>query len=1211
MANDTVGSGLGPAVDARQFSGTDRFQVIRQLGMGGMGVVYEALDRKTGEKVALKTLRNVDSAAILMLKQEFRSLGGLHHPNLIALGELFESRGDWFFTMELIKGVDLMPWLRDGDAPRLRDTLSQLVTGLGVLHDAGRIHRDVKPSNVLVADGRAILLDFGLATRHDLDQMSWTDAAVVGTPDYMAPEQATSKPIGPEADFYSVGVILYEALTGRLPIEGRALEVVMEKQRVVPPAPSTLADVPSDLDALCCDLLRIDPATRPSRGAILRRLGTASRRDSPAPGRDSAMTPPTTRQAFIGREAELEVLRGAFAECDKGVPVTVLIEGESGMGKSALAEHFVAELDRRDVVVLRGRCYERESVPYKALDGVIDSLSRYMARLTDKEAAALLPFHIGLLAEVFPVLRGVRVIVEQPRVVHVPDPQEQRRRVFATLRELFARLGARHPLVVLIDDLHWADEDSLALLDAILHPPEAPCVFVLSTAWPRGDEAPIQFGGDLRRLELAPLEAPQTDRLARSLLAAARAPISEPAVATIVRESAGHPMFVAELVRHAVLRGDAATGDDVRLDDVLAERIDALEPSERQLLELVAAAGRPLPLEVAGRALGVTPGTLIPLVGYLQSANLIRATGRSRRDSVEPYHDRTRRAVSSRSLDRKPELHRRLAVALEASDAETQPMLVGVHWERAGEPARAAVLYAKAGDRASEALAFDRAVKLYERCLALDPELSPGLQVKLGDAYANAGRGREAADVYLALARESKIAADRLELERKAAHQLLRGGHIDDGLVVLERLLGSVKIDLPKTPRRALASLLWRRARIRLRGTDFKPRDPSQVTQEELARIDMCWSAACGLSMTDFIRGASFQTLNLLLSLQTGETFRARRALLLEACHVAASGGGPARAEALVRQATGGTEPDDPYLRGWAHMARAYIAYFSGSWRAALDGAEEADAIFAGNCTNVVWERDTAHALSHWAQVYLGSLKTLGQMLPERLREAELQGNLFAVCALPASISVLHWIGRDDVAGGRTAIARILERWSLRGYQIQHWNEMASNALLDLYAGDVASARRRVEEAWVPMSGSLLTRVQIVRFEVHELQARTALAAAREGTGSERERFLRIAEEHTAKIGREGMAWTDAITTLRRAGIHAVRGDTTGATRELRAAVAACDAAQLGLHAAAARVRLGALVGGDEGAALGEAGLAALRAEDVKEPERVVALFAP
>jgi hypothetical protein len=1200
----------------REFSGTERFQVIRQLGIGGMGVVYEAHDRETDERVALKTLRDVDANAILLFKQEFRAISGIHHPNLIRLGELFESRGDWFFTMELIRGVDLMTWLRGGDVARVRDAFTQLITGLGVLHDAGHVHRDIKPSNVLVADERVVVLDLGLAVRRDRDTLSWSDNELVGTPSYMAPEQASSsRPAEPEADFYSVGVMLYELLAKRLPFDGHALDVMMKKQRIVPTPPSKFEPgVPEDLDALCTDLLQIDPAARPGRSEIVRRLGAPPRAASPITLRDGAAQTPMQRPTFVGREVELGMLREALAECDTGAPVSLLIEAESGMGKSALAEHFVDGLDRRDVVVLRGRCYERESVPYKGVDGVIDSISRFMGRLPDKEAAALLPFHVGLLADVFPVLRGVRVIVEQPRVPDVPDPHEQRRRVFSAVRELLARIGTRHPLVIVIDDLHWADEDSLALLDSVMRPPDAPCLFLVGTAWPRGDQPPIQFGGTLRRMVLAPLGERETTELTRALCRASNDTITDATTATIVRESAGHPMFVAELVRHAVLRGDAGTaGDDVRLDDVLAERIGALEPSERELLELVAAAGQPLPLDVVGRALGVAPSKLLPTIGYLQSATLLRATGRTRRDSIEPYHDRTRRAVIARSADRKPGLHRRLAIALEASDAETQPMLVGEHWEQAGEPARAAAFYARGGDRATDAFAFERAVRLYQRCLALAPEMSASLRPKLGDAYANAGRGREAADVYLALASESKLAADALELEQKAAHQLLRGGHIDDGMVVLERLLASVDVALPKTPRRALASLLWRRGRVRVRGTKFEPRDPSQLSREELARMDIVWSAACGLSMTDWIRGASFQALNLLLSLNAGETLRARRALLLEACHVAAAGGGGAseRAEKLVAAATAGGELDDPYLAGWVELARAYIAYFRGGWRDAFDGAERADGFFSANCANVVWERDTVHALSHWAQVYLGSLKTLGQMLPARLHEAQMQGNLYAVWALPATISVIHWIARDDVAGGRAAVDRISERWSLRGYQIQHWNEMASNALLDVYAGDVVAARRRLDEGWGPMSRSLLTKIQVVRFEVTELQARTALAAARAARGVERDQLLQIAAHHTDRLGRERLAWTDAIATLRRAGLRDLRGDTDGAVSELRAAVEACDAAALGMHAAAARVRLGAMLGGDDGAALRDAGLAALRSEDVVDPDAFVALYAP
>ncbi|MEO7093434.1 MAG: AAA family ATPase [Polyangiales bacterium] len=1202
-------SSPGPGAD-REFSGTERFQLIRHLGMGGMGIVYEALDRESGEKVALKTLRNVDGTAILLLKQEFRTLAGLHHPNLIRLGELVESRGDWFFTMELLDGVSLMEWLRAGNQQRLRDALSQLVTGLGVLHDAGRIHRDIKPSNVMVSAERVVLVDFGLAIRHDNDSASWHEGGMVGTPAYMAPEQASGVPAGPEADFYSLGVILYEALTGKLPVDGPALQMMMQKQRVVPPAPSTLADVPADLDALCCALLQIDPAARPARNEIFRALGVPPRRNTPAPPLKAPLTP-SPRPTFVGRDAELAVLKDAMAECDRGGAVNLLIEGESGMGKSALAEHFLAGLDRRDVVVLRGRCYERESVPYKGIDGVIDSISRFMARLPDKAAAALLPFHINLLAEVFPVLRGVRAIVEQPPVVHVPDPHEERRRVFAAVRELLARIGARHPLVILIDDLHWADADSLALLDTVMREPESPCLLLVSTAWPRGaDEPALEFGGDLRRIVLSPLGERETAELAQALFTASGASGVDAATA-IARESAGHPMFVAELVRHSVLHGGTtSTSDEVRLDDVLAARTDALEPAERELLELVATAGQPLPLEVAARALGVNPSTLIPLVGYLQTATLLRATGRSRRDSVEIYHDRTRRAVVTRSAERKPGLHRRLAVALEATDAETQPMLVGVHWEQAGEPARAAALYARAGDRATEAFAFERAVNLYERCLTLAPEMSGQLRRKLGEAYANAGRGREAADVFLALASESKLAADALELEQKAAHELLRAGHIDDGMEVLDRLLASVGIGMPSTPRRALASLLWRRARLKIRGIRFKSRDSSQLPREDLARMDIVWSAACGLSMTDWIHGAAFQALNLLLALDAGESLRVRRALFFEACHTAASGDAE-RAERLVAAATSGPELEDPYLRGWLELARGYIAYFRGAWSTAIESSERADALFSGNCANVVWERNTVHALSKWALVYRGSLKQLGQVLPLRHREAEEQGNLYALTTVWASNTTLSWIARDEVAAGRAVIAQVSKRWSLRGYQLQHWNEMMSNALFDIYSGDVLAARQRVVEGFVPMSQSLLTRIQIVRFEVNELLARTALAAAGATSGAERKELLDTAEHHIAKLAREPLPWMKAITLVRRGCLRAARGDSDGAVREFRAAMPACDATEIGLYSAATRVRLGGLIGGDEGRALRDEGRARLVAEEIKNPEAFVALYAP
>ncbi|MGZ3407384.1 MAG: serine/threonine-protein kinase, partial [Polyangia bacterium] len=254
-----------------EFSGTERFEVLRCLGAGGMGVVYEAYDRERQARVALKTLRSLSADGLLRFKREFRDFLDLSHRNLISLGELFSEGRDWFFTMELVEGSSFLDWvrppksgakaptfansslvspsaktvaeftprLRDVSLPpldleRLRGALAQLVEGVMALHAAEKVHRDIKPSNVLVTpDGRVVLLDYGLATEAGREEQL-SSADVVGTVEYMAPEQAAARPIGPPADWYAVGVMLYEALTGEVPFAGPALEVLMNKQRLEP-----------------------------------------------------------------------------------------------------------------------------------------------------------------------------------------------------------------------------------------------------------------------------------------------------------------------------------------------------------------------------------------------------------------------------------------------------------------------------------------------------------------------------------------------------------------------------------------------------------------------------------------------------------------------------------------------------------------------------------------------------------------------------------------------------------------------------------------------------------------------------------------------------------------------------------------------------------------------------------------------------------------
>jgi serine/threonine protein kinase len=1207
------------------FSGTARFELVRRLGEGGMGVVYEAIDRSVGTRIALKTIRTPTGDTIFRFKREFRALQGLRHPNLVGLGELFRDGGRWFFTMELVEGTSFSSYVRGDledraspdadtlpsfppqptfDEERLRDAFSQLMRGLAALHAVQRVHRDVKPSNVVVChDGRVVLLDFGLARdcRRDLS----TDGGIVGTVAYMAPEQAAGRPVGPAADLYAAGTMLYEALTGRLPFGDETMEVLFRKQSERPPPPRSLVpNIPADLDALCQQLLEIDPAARPTALEVLALLGP--RKQAPAPQPIPDGDDDDDHRLFVGRARELAQLRDTFRRVEAGASVTLFIEGESGIGKSALVSRFAREVADR-ALVLSGRCYERESVPYKAFDGIIDALSRYMMRLSEGETAALLPRNVNVLTQVFPVLSRVTAVRRAPRPsVDVRDPQELRTRLFAAVRELFARLADRRPLVIVIDDFQWADADSSAMLVELLNGPDAPRVLVLGTC--RSMPASLAEIHP-ERLELSGLGTADARALAAQLLGS-EADRAVPADA-IAAEAAGHPLFIDALVRHARRTRDGGL-EPVHLDEALWARVMALEASARELLELVAVAGARIPQGVIARAAGVAPAVFARDVACLRDAQLARTAGLRSDDVIECYHDRVRESVVAHlTPEQKRRRHEQLALSLTTARTSDEESLM-LHWREAGDTEQASLHAARAAQQAEQALAFNRAARLYELAIALRPGGdNRALLEALGNAYASDGRGKQAAEAYLAAAGDLSSGAG-LELRRRAAEQLLTSGYVEQGTAVIDSVLAPLGMRPPKSARGMLCSFVYQLGRLVVRG---RRRGDETLSPEDLLRIDACLSGGMGLVIVDVVRGSDFFARAVRLAIDGNDEFRLARALSGH-CGATASLGGFARRHALglrdvMREAA--AQSGAPLAVASVQISEGLTAVHMGSWAEGLETLRAAQAMLRERCVGTHWELNCATLFELIALFSLGRIRELAQIGAACARDAERRGNVFGQVVAQSHLSNAGWLVDGDVeeAARQADLAvRRWSQWSPGGVQQLDVLDLLARGNIAVYSG--RPAWHELGPKCAAIARSVPFRIELNRILTLDVGARVALSeAVLHATEAERPRLLKEARRAARRLQREAVPWVRPLGILIAAQLHAIAGKTDAAVTALAEAAERFDAAGMAMHAAIARIRRGQLVGGDEGAQLRAAGTAWMARERIAEPERWLAMLSP
>ncbi|HRI10447.1 MAG TPA: serine/threonine-protein kinase, partial [Nannocystaceae bacterium] len=502
----------------------DRYTIRARLDEGGEGVVYEAWDPLEHRPLALKVRSRLVGPDHLLLKREYQALAAVAHPNVARAFDLVEDpdRGLAFFTMELVQGVDIVAHVRraaprgqlQADLDRLRRAVRQIASGLQAIHATGRAHRDIKPSNILVtADGRAVIVDFGLAARlSGGDHLTLRARRVEGTPHYMAPEQlCADAPITPACDAYALGVVLYETLTGRWPLDADSLTqlITLKTYRRPLPPSAHVHGVPADLDALVARLLERDPDERATLTDLLAWCGDATHPHAPPPLPHRAPSPATTPLASHHKPQGR--LAAAIRHLNRREPFTLLLHGPAGAGKSGLVRRVLTALRELapQALILAGRCSPRESVPFRALDAILDALAAFLITCPKDHLDHLLAGGTAHLARLFPVFTRVPGI--DATLTLVDPPASARERAFAELRALLHRLAAARPLVLTIDDLHRGDRDSLRLLDALTAPPDPPPLLLIATLRCTPEEAQATADALHGERELAHVRLPTAD----------------------------------------------------------------------------------------------------------------------------------------------------------------------------------------------------------------------------------------------------------------------------------------------------------------------------------------------------------------------------------------------------------------------------------------------------------------------------------------------------------------------------------------------------------------------------------------------------------------------------------------------------------------------------------------------------------------------------
>lgn len=1172
----TLQPGLAPSPPPSRIG---PYVIHRVVGVGGMGVVYEAEPGGGGPRVAVKTLSGMSPRTLYRFKQEFRRTASLIHPNLVALYELGADDASWYFSMDLVSGAHFLAecW-QSASFPGgqvasagVSKVLPPLLDALSFLHENEILHLDIKPGNIaFTRQGELKLLDFGLsqAAHWGHEQRG----GFCGTPAYMAPEQVLGE-CSAASDCYALGVTLFHATTGLLPHVGTPRSTLLSKRNPVAPVRAVEPGIPIALGRVIDGLLHPDPSERMTLAEARELLGW---RRSAAAIRSS---PP---QQLYGRSRESGLLRGLLARVEER-SILCRVSGDSGVGKTALLGAVSLSWERSDTVLLRSRCFQWQAIAFKAVDEIVDQLLFHARDLL--EQGRELPADLPLAQAMFPVLGELPfdVIPQRPR-----DPLAEKERGLRALGELVGMLARERIVVLCIDDAHWGDAESAELLESVIA--ECPRRLLLVLC-----DRPTESKGLVARItelathyaqldiRLGPLEAKDAESLARAI--AGTKYLAQAEIERLVADTGGLPLLIERVARFS--------GPDhpIPLSEVVRRQLADFSEERRRLAITAMLSSSPTALDALATACDLS-GSHIAL-SSLQAARLLRSHGALEETMVEPYHDRLRAAVLS-CVD--PAFVRtqsaRLAQALDVRGAT--PGQSAELWAAAGHPERAAERARDAARQAARVLAFPLAVELFERAFSWAAEASDGAALEearasggssaqlLGDAavlqeYAwalyRSGNCIRAAEVF---ARAATLVDGelRFSLLSCAVEAHFVSGQVNQGMALLDTLLDEVRIPKLKSAPLILGQLVRLILAVRRR---LGRRPTRAFDQRARLRAQLCWDSGKVLITLSSAEGAVLLLQSLAYAMDSGDELLIARGLAL-----AGSGFLPffddKRAVILPLLENIAQSQGDAYLPGLVHLTHAVTAHMDGRWSEALEHLDAAENDFT-RCTQVTnFETGLIVTSRMVALSQLGRFSELEEFCRRTRRGAELRGDLVSYASALCNRIFCHLVRGEEkeVAAGLDRYQRLIDSWSA-GYGMWHSASWLLRLADQLRRGgsDQATAEMRVH--WRKVKAASLLHTRAARVDLLEGRATVLLAVPPEEGRTlplrKRRELARIARLLTRTPRSDAAPYAAVL----RAALAFDKAEYSVAFSELRQAAELYEAAQMAERACLVRWQLAVL----------------------------------